>query len=120
MLLKLAELVVRKWFVNVTILTFETGEQAWAEILKTEPDLLITDMARAGMGGREMLPLLAEKNIKFPILVTSGSATEEQVRQVAGSKLKVAFLSKPYTQAEIFHWLAIFVGSSDNPQSHEL
>ena len=59
------------------------------------PDLLITDMARGGLNGWKMLPLLARRKVEFPILVVSGTASEEGVREFAGPELNISFMNLP-------------------------
>ncbi len=101
LLLELYEVLIRACFKNATVLTFDDGERAWQEILRTAPDLLITDMNRLGLNGAKMLPLLARKKVRFPIFVVSGTATEKDVRECAGSELNVSFMSKPF-DVEVF------------------
>jgi CheY-like chemotaxis protein len=57
-----------------TILKFQNGEKAWQELQRQDPDILITDMERPNdsMDGWVMIPLLAEKKVKFPVIVVSG------------------------------------------------
>lgn len=93
----MAELLIREWFKDATVLKFDDGETAWEELIKNPPHLLITDMQRTGLHGWLMLPMLAERGVKYPILVTSGFAKEADVRTTAGDKLTVEFLQKPYT-----------------------
>lgn len=101
MFLELYGHMIRNYFKNVTALTFDDGDRAWQEILRTVPDLLITDMNRSGLNGARMLRLLARNKVKFPIFVVSGTATEEDVLECAGSGLNISFLSKPF-DVEIF------------------
>jgi TPR repeat protein len=102
MLLQLFEILILQCFKDATVLSFDNGDQAWQELLRKTPDLLVTDMNRGGLNGWKMLPLLAAKKVNFPILVASGSATEKDVRQCAGSDLTFSFLAKPFS-IEAFH-----------------
>jgi DNA-binding NtrC family response regulator len=74
--IQLLELLINDWFPGATILTFQSGEQAWQELLREDPDLLITDMRRENdpMDGWTMVPLLAEKKVKYPIVVVTAYA----------------------------------------------
>jgi CheY-like chemotaxis protein len=92
------ENMIRKCFKDATVLKFNDGDQVWQELLRTEPDLLITDMVRPGLSGWKMLPLLAAKKVTFPIIVMSGSANEKDVRKCAGPELNFSFLAKPFSQ----------------------
>jgi DNA-binding NtrC family response regulator len=95
------EPLIRKWFKEVTFLSFSEGEKAWQELLCEDPDFLITDMVRRGMSGYEMLPLLAERKVKYPILVMSGYVEEKLVRHHAGQDLNILFLKKPFTSEQL-------------------
>jgi DNA-binding NtrC family response regulator len=83
-------------FKDVTVLLFADGETAWQTILRTTPDVLITDMNRGGLDGWKMLASLAAKKVQFPIFVVSGTAEESEVLKCAGPELTVSFLPKPF------------------------
>ncbi len=97
----LVQLLIRRQLSNVAVLQFEDRGTAWQALLRADPDLLVMDMNSAGMTGWELLRLLAEREVKYPILVESGSflmpGMESRARQCAGPKLNVTFLTKPYT-----------------------
>ena len=99
---EMLEMAIRQCFKDANVLSFDNGDQAWQELLRVEPDLFITDICRPGLSGLKMLPLLAAKKVKFPILVMSGLATEKNVQGYAGSDLNYSFLRKPFTTAT-FH-----------------
>ena len=113
-LLELAALVLAGWRKDVVPITFRDGEAAWKVMLRADPDLLITDMLRGGMSGFHMLPLLAERKVQFPILVTSAVATEEQVLECAGPNLKVTCLQKPYEAQPFMRYLSAHLGPGDD------
>lgn len=82
--LDLLEDVICKNFSDAIVLKFVEGEQAWLELLKTPPDFLITDLERPGkMNGWEMISLLAERKMKFPIMLLTGSTKGEELHQKA-------------------------------------
>jgi mannitol/fructose-specific phosphotransferase system IIA component (Ntr-type)/ActR/RegA family two-component response regulator len=95
-LLDVYEMILGSHFKDATILPFLDGDEAWLEISRTPPDVLITDMARSSLSGWEMLPLLAAQKCKFPVVVVTGSADEKDVRQCAGNELNLSYLAKPY------------------------
>lgn len=73
--LKLMELLISDWFEGVTLLTFQNGADAWQELRREAPDLLITDLMRREddpLDGWVMIPLLAERRVKYPVVVVSG------------------------------------------------
>jgi CheY-like chemotaxis protein len=113
-MLDMMETFVRDWCHEVTVLRFQNRDEASQELLRCVPDLLITDMrsdnvpgrsGEYGMSGFELLKLLAERLVKHPILVASGSFSmngcEGLARQCAGPHLNVLFLTKPFTR-ELF------------------
>ena len=102
-------------FKSATVQTFRNRADAWSELLLKDPDLLITDLRNDnvpgrtynfGMSGFQMLSLLAKKNVKYPILVLSGSLSiegcENEARKCAGDKLRVSFLKKPATSEQLY------------------
>ena len=69
----LMEALICDWFKEATLLIFQSGAQAWQELQREDPDLLITDMMRPddAMDGWAMIPLLAEKRVKYPVVIVS-------------------------------------------------
>lgn len=129
-LLEMVKLAIRPKFTNVSIDTFQNGDEAWKELLRTDPDLLITDLSNANVPGRtqnfgksgfELLALLAERKVKYPILVLSGSLAiagyQSKVRQVIGSDLNVSFLKKPITTEQLYAELSKAVLKTDASES---
>ena len=111
---EMMELLVKGHFQEVTVLRFQNRDTAWQELQRAEPVLLITDMNNhnipgrteyMGMSGWKLLPLLAERAVRYPILVVSGSfllpGIESEARARAGRDLNITFMSKPFT-AEFF------------------
>ena len=111
---EMVDLVLRESLTDYTLVKFLNRDEAWQELLREQPDLLITDMlstnvpARTehfGMSGGELLQRLAQHRVTFPILVVSGSFSvsgwEAYAKQCAGPHLNVSFLTKPYT-VELF------------------
>src|SRR2546422_6794494 len=106
--------MVRTCFKDVILQTFQNRDEAWQELMRADPDLLITDMNNDnvpgrtqyfGMSGWKMLPMLAERKVKYPILVVSGSfsisGVQIEARQYAGPHLNVTFLRKPFTPSSL-------------------
>ena len=68
--LMLYETIMRRFFRNAAFRAFQNRDEAWQELLRSDPDLLITDMNNdnvpgrtqyLGMSGWKMLPLLATR-----------------------------------------------------------
>jgi len=112
-ILQVMETFIRDWFKDVTLLLFSNNSEAWQELSQADPDLLIL---QTPMDGPELLPLLAERKAKFPILVTSGYFREKELRQRAGPNLNISVLLKPFSPKQFFRELLVHVGPSDNPQ----
>jgi CheY-like chemotaxis protein len=111
----LVEKLIREWCVNATLLKFTNRDEAWNELLKHDPDLLITDMKsdnipgrteNFGINGFEMLRRLAARKVQYPILAVSGcfsvSGWEGYAKQCANQSLRVHYLTKPF-DAALFH-----------------
>jgi len=118
--LETADLIVRYWFKNATILKFQSGEQAWHELLLADPDLLITDWNRPGLDGRDLLTRLAERKVKYPIIVASAHAEEEHVQEFWNRGLNVKLLSKPYSMESFWGELSHLVGPSDHAETEAI
>jgi DNA-binding NtrC family response regulator len=101
---------LRESLTDYTLVKFLNRDEAWEELLREQPDLLITDMLSTnvpgrteyfGMSGGELLQRLAERRVGYPILVVSGSFSisgwEAYAKQFARPHLNVSFLTKPYT-----------------------
>ena len=116
---ELVEPVIRNYFNGVSLLKFRNRDEAWQDLLKADPDLLITDLRNdnvptlprsikenLGMSGFEMLRLLAARQVKYPVLVVSGclsvSGMEGLAKKCAGPNLNVSYLTKPFT-TELFY-----------------
>ena len=105
--------IIRHWRADVMVICRARGEAAWRDVLRKPPDLLITDRSRVGMDGYQMLRLLARWRVRFPILVISGSASEEDVQSCAGPDLKVSFLAKPFDNRDFIRELYRYLGTGD-------
>jgi DNA-binding NtrC family response regulator len=91
--------LVLKWLYDgVEILKFGDARATWEELSHTDPDLFITDIHHVGMSCPEMLARLAERRIKYPVLVISAglSLYDNDSRRGWGPGLNVSFLGKPW------------------------
>jgi len=91
------EIVIRRWFKDVTMLFFDNGAAALEELLQTNPDLLITDDTMPVMGGDKLCQHLFDRQVTYPIIVhSSWEPTEQWVRGFANRGLNVTFLPVPF------------------------
>lgn len=113
-MLKLLEMYIREWFNEVELVQFRSGDPAWDELSRSEPDLFITDWRHPGLDGGELVRKLGEKKSKVPVLMISASDTD-CVRELAESGVKVAYLQKPFGIRQFWQTLNELIGPCDNP-----
>lgn len=96
--LELVETIASKHFKGVTVQSFQDAEQAWQELSRTDPDLLITDDLMGKLNGDEIVRRLAEKKVAYPIIVINafGSSRDQWVSDYAKRGVNVTMLSAPY------------------------
>lgn len=113
-LLEAIGVVICRKYENATIKTFADGDLAWQELLREEPDLLITTLVRdRGINGFDMISKLATRKAKFPILVYDmlmDKAGEEHVQQLAEPGLTVSCLYCPFTTEQFYNGLSKLLG----------
>jgi DNA-binding response OmpR family regulator len=114
-LLHLLELGVRDWFKDPEVFGFANGDEAWAEISRHEPDLLIMDWSHPGLDGHALLEKLAAKPAGFVILLTS-ELFADQMNDLMGKGLKIGYLPKPFGMQQLWRALNEFIGPSDFPE----
>ncbi len=88
--------VVQILYPNAEILKFTDSVEAWEELLRQPPDLFTTDWQHEGIHGTTFLRLLVAQEVKFPVLVVSSSACVEAVSAIAGAKIDVSLVPKPW------------------------
>ena len=119
LLVKLFEFCIAEWFKETELQKFKNGDDAWQELSRTEPDLLIMDGTHPGLGGLDIMNQLAEKKAGFPILLTS-DFFEEYLGSYTGRGLKIFFLPKPFGVKQFWNALNQLVGPSNLPERREL
>lgn len=105
--------VMRLWFKDAVLLTFDSADNATEELAREAPDLFTTDVNHLPPRGYEMLRTLAATGAKYPILVISAFATEEAVREWAGPELNAALLRKPFQMEDLRRELQQRLGPID-------
>lgn len=98
---KMYGFVLNEAFSGLDIVNFTEGDAAWRELSRADPDLLITDVNHTGMKCSDMLARLAEKGVRYHILVISGYVPGlEEARRNCDSNLNVSFIQKPFRVGE--------------------
>jgi DNA-binding response OmpR family regulator len=91
------EFVIRSWFQNLALLRFTNGSEAWQELSRTDPDLLITDDMMPVLDGGSLCLRLLERKVCYPIIVySSWEPTEKWVADCALQGLNIYFLPMPF------------------------
>jgi FixJ family two-component response regulator len=93
--------MIRRRFENITLLLFEDPVEAWRNLSETNPDLLITNFVMPRLSGDELLRRLAQKQVSYPVILTSGyfGSASKEVQGCMNLGMKVSFLAKPFTSS---------------------
>ena len=104
-----------KWWTDATVLTFTDAEAAMQELLREDPDLFTTDWRHTKISCADMLSLLAERKVAYPIFVISASAEwllkERILDEFRNKGLDVTLLTKPFTVEELHRELQKHLGA---------
>ena len=110
---------IHEWFDKIELVKFTGGDDAWRELSRTAPDLLILDWVHPGLTGHEILQQLALHPTGFPILLTS-EFFAAHLQLFSDHGLKVGFLPKPFEICEFWEALNQLLGPSDHPEQQAL
>lgn len=97
------EFLLRPWFTNVSFLLLQdSGEGAWQELLRADPDLLVTADTMPVLRGSEIVRRLVDRKAPYPIIVSTPFARDEEwVRESARAGLNIQFLGMPWTVDDV-------------------
>jgi CheY-like chemotaxis protein len=94
---------IQREFLNVVVKSFSNSQIAWDALSKTAPDLLITDDKMGELSGQELVGRLIKRNVKYPIIVTSGwPLTYAWVREYRQRGVNMEFLNAPFSPDQLF------------------
>lgn len=98
---KCLEFFIRLCFENIVLVTLvhlqDRGEEAWTELSRIDPDLLIMADAMPFPRGEEIIRRLLDRKASYPIiLVSSSPPVEKCVQECAAGGLNVMFLGMPF------------------------
>lgn len=82
------------------VVTAASGEEATEKLIKTQFDLVITDIKMPGMGGMELLSLIKSQYPKTEVIVMTAYGSPEK-REEALQKGARFYIEKPFEIREI-------------------
>jgi CheY-like chemotaxis protein/anti-sigma regulatory factor (Ser/Thr protein kinase) len=86
---------------NLTVEFAATAEDALAQIAKSHPDVVVTDLVMPGMSGLELVSQIVEQSPQTPVILMTGKGSEE----VAVKALKAGAAS--YVPKGVLHQLLL-------------
>lgn len=93
-------IILQKWYnKDAEVLAFDDSEKAWQELLRTDPDLLITDDIMPALGGMEIVRRLTDTKAVYPVILTTAFERAELlmcVRDCASRGLNIKLLNAPW------------------------
>jgi DNA-binding NtrC family response regulator len=118
-LLQMVRAIITAKFNNVTIQGFQDSNEAWQELLRADPCLLITDDKMPGPTGEDLVRWLGQKQVQYPIIVTSAwPPTEQWVRKYSSIKENIVLLRCPFTPDDLCKQLRQFLpAASESPNA---
>ena len=101
--LELVEVTISDFFKGVTVQSFRDAEEAWQELSRTDPDLLITDDIMGNLNGEDIVQRLADRKVAYPIIVINGCGPERDqwVLDCVKRGVNVTLLRAPYSLASL-------------------
>jgi len=86
------------------------GAEAFTQILRQRPDLLLVDLRMPRMGGLALLRELAARGIRIPTIVVTGSRDLGEIAKVLGVEI-FAFVPKPVSVDYLEHLVGLALPS---------
>jgi DNA-binding response OmpR family regulator len=78
------------------VYVFRNGEAAWKHILKTAPDVVVTDLLMPGMDGEELCRRIKETpETRFTSVIVLSACADEDVQAAANKAGAARYLTKP-------------------------
>jgi CheY-like chemotaxis protein len=103
------KIMIQSTYQWIEIAEFADGDDAWAELSRKTPDLLITDYKHPGMTCAELFARLAGLRKPCPVILATGY--EEMPTTNPRLSLNVEFLAKPFSAYQLQVLLAKHLGS---------
>jgi DNA-binding response OmpR family regulator len=97
------ETFIRDCYPDVELLIFDNGYEAWKEILRFRPHLLVTDDSHEGLHGSVIVTWMTTKWADCPVLWTTPGSVHDLPKLFGG--LKYEILPKPVKRNEFLERL---------------
>jgi hypothetical protein len=111
--LAIVEGIISGHFRGVIVQSFRDAEEAWQELLRSDPDLLITDDIMGNLNGRDIVRRLADRKVAYPIIVIQGCPERDQwVLDCVKQGEDVTLLRAPYDVESLVRALESALGIS--------
>lgn len=94
----------------------EDGEQALERIIRTNPDLIISDIRMPGMDGLSLLQTIRDRGLGAEVLLVSGYTDFEYARKALQYGC-AGYLVKPVEEQELIEYLSKVKGILDGKNS---
>lgn len=94
----------------------EDGEQALERIIRTNPDLIISDIRMPGMDGLSLLQTIRDRGLRAEVLLVSGYTDFEYARKALQYGC-AGYLVKPVEEQELIEYLSKVKGILDGKNS---
>ena len=103
------------------IYPFTNGDEAWAAMSNTNPDILLTDLLHPGLDGWKLLDLLAAAKARFPVLVVSGDVlANEHILRQSYPGLDIVYLGKPFDLGVLHQYFSSLLNREKGPSTTDV
>ena len=101
--LEIVARTIASYFKGVTLVSFHDAEEAWQELLRSDPDLLITDDMMGKLNGDELVGRLADRKVAYPIIVINAYGPERDgwVLDYAKRGVPVTLMHAPFSMENL-------------------
>ena len=107
--------IILRGFQGATLSLFQDSSDAWEELLRADPDLLIVHSRMPKLGGVEIIFRLLDRKAAFPVIVTTTYYRDEpKVLEAASRGLNVTVMRLPF---DVKDFKALVEGALKNPHA---
>ena len=96
------------------VYVFQNGETAWKHILKTAPDVVVSDLLMPGLDGEELCRRIKETpETQFTSVIILSACTDEDVQAAANKAGAARYLTKPLSMDLLESSIAQLISEKD-------